>query len=235
MEPIIELVAGSCACSATAPEALHRQIYARIRDDVLRGSLFPGGALPSSRALATHLGVGRNTVITAYEQLHAEGFLYTRIGSGTRVASLGEQALEGAVHRPHSERGSRTCRTCRIAAAASPRNRAPIPIHTVRRLSPVCPRSTNSRRWHGTGFFPATSVRRTPPRSVTASQAAIASCDKRWPITCVNRAAWSANRNRSLSSAVHKVPSICPPACCSIPATRRGLKTRATSGHEARC
>ena len=80
--------------------ALHRQIYECVRDAVLRGALSCGVALPSSRELAAHLGVGRNTVIAAYEQLHAEGFLDTRVGAGTRIAALGEQALDGAAQRP---------------------------------------------------------------------------------------------------------------------------------------
>src|SRR4029079_17019449 len=47
-----------------------------------------GCTLPPTRALAKQLGVGRNTVIAAYEQLLEEGYLLSRVGSGTCVAPL---------------------------------------------------------------------------------------------------------------------------------------------------
>ncbi len=67
-------------------EPLHRQLYGRIRDAVLAGSLQPGSRLPSSRTLARDLGVSRNTVELAYAQLDAEGFLERRVGAGSTVA-----------------------------------------------------------------------------------------------------------------------------------------------------
>ena len=71
---------------------IHRQIYSAIRGYVLDGRLASETRLPATRTLARHLGVGRNTVIAAYEQLLAEGFIEARPGSGTRIASL--------LHRP---------------------------------------------------------------------------------------------------------------------------------------
>jgi GntR family transcriptional regulator/MocR family aminotransferase len=53
---------------------------------VRSGRLTAGTALPSSRALARDLGVARNTVVDAYGQLVAEGWLASRHGSGTWVA-----------------------------------------------------------------------------------------------------------------------------------------------------
>ncbi|HEY3953241.1 MAG TPA: PLP-dependent aminotransferase family protein [Streptosporangiaceae bacterium] len=58
-----------------------------LREAVQTGRLHPGVRLPSSRALATDLGIARNTVADAYNQLAAEGWLTARQGSGTRVAS----------------------------------------------------------------------------------------------------------------------------------------------------
>jgi GntR family transcriptional regulator / MocR family aminotransferase len=58
-----------------------------LREAVQTGRLHPGARLPSSRALAGDLGVARNTVADAYNQLAAEGWLTARQGSGTRVAS----------------------------------------------------------------------------------------------------------------------------------------------------
>ena len=57
-----------------------------LRDAVQTGRLSPGARLPSSRGLALDLGLARNTVAEAYDQLVAEGWLTARRGSGTRVA-----------------------------------------------------------------------------------------------------------------------------------------------------
>lgn len=57
-----------------------------IREAVQSGRLAPGTRLPSSRALATDLGIARNTVAEVYGQLVAEGWLAARQGSGTVVA-----------------------------------------------------------------------------------------------------------------------------------------------------
>src|SRR3954470_7519040 len=57
-----------------------------LRDSVRSGRLPEGLRLPSSRQLATDLGLARNTVADAYNQLVAEGWLVARQGSGTRVA-----------------------------------------------------------------------------------------------------------------------------------------------------
>src|SRR5258707_1296866 len=65
-----------------------RQLYASFRSSILGGRLPAGCALPPTRALAKELGIGRNTVIAAYEQLLAEGYLLSRAGSGTWVAPL---------------------------------------------------------------------------------------------------------------------------------------------------
>lgn len=65
---------------------LYQQVYAALRDAILQVRIAPGDRLPSTRTLAQTLGVSRNTVEVAYEQLLAEGFLKARVGSGTRAA-----------------------------------------------------------------------------------------------------------------------------------------------------
>lgn len=65
---------------------LHRQLYQGLRGAVLRGRLGAGARLPSTRDLARELGVSRNTVVNAFEQLLAEGYLSGRVGSGTYVS-----------------------------------------------------------------------------------------------------------------------------------------------------
>lgn len=65
--------------------ALPVQIAAVVRADVTSGALLPGEPVPSTRALATQLGVSRGSVVTAYEQLTAEGYLSAQVGSGTVI------------------------------------------------------------------------------------------------------------------------------------------------------
>ena len=66
---------------------LYRQIYEAIRWAILRGEFTNGMQLPPTRSLADQLGVARMTVVNAYEQLFAEGYVVGKQGSGTRVAA----------------------------------------------------------------------------------------------------------------------------------------------------
>src|SRR5262245_7122835 len=65
---------------------LTRQIYILVRSAVLSGALRPGTRVPSSRAMASKLGVARATVVLAYEHLLAEGYVESHHGSGTFIA-----------------------------------------------------------------------------------------------------------------------------------------------------
>jgi len=58
-----------------------------LTDDIRRGRLQPGAPLPGSRTLAGSIGVHRNTVLAAYRELEAEGWLVTRPGGGTFVST----------------------------------------------------------------------------------------------------------------------------------------------------
>lgn len=64
-----------------------------IRTAVRSGRLPRWSRVPSTRALARDLGVARGTVVDAYAQLTAEGYLVARRGSGTVVAWAGEQSV----------------------------------------------------------------------------------------------------------------------------------------------
>jgi len=77
-----------------ARAGLQRQLYDELRAAILCGRLTPGARLPASRVLASDLGVSRNTVTGAFDQLLAEGYLEGRVGSGTYVArTLPEELL----------------------------------------------------------------------------------------------------------------------------------------------
>ena len=62
-------------------------VFERLRQGILTGILPTGARLPPTRALATELGVARQTVVLAYERLSAEGYVRARTGSGTYVAA----------------------------------------------------------------------------------------------------------------------------------------------------
>ncbi len=80
------------------PAGVPRQhlLYQRLRAAVLGGRLAPGTRLPASRSLAAGLGIARNTVLFAYEQLAAEGCLVAD-RHGTRVAALAPAPPPAAV------------------------------------------------------------------------------------------------------------------------------------------
>jgi DNA-binding transcriptional regulator YhcF (GntR family) len=64
---------------------LFRQVYQRVRDAILDGTLRPGATLPSSRSLAAHLSTARGTVELAYAVLAGEGYIVGNTTSGTMV------------------------------------------------------------------------------------------------------------------------------------------------------
>lgn len=68
------------------PQSLCNQIYDGYRKAILDGGLRAGQRLPSTRVLAVELGISRIPVLSAYEQLLAEGYLESRVGSGTVVS-----------------------------------------------------------------------------------------------------------------------------------------------------
>jgi len=84
----------------TRPEPLPAQLAAAVRALVTDGTLTTDDRLPSSRALATDLGVARAVVEQAYDQLVAEAWVETRRGSGTFVASGETLPVPPAPPRP---------------------------------------------------------------------------------------------------------------------------------------
>lgn len=86
MEP--EILASFIRLKPEGPDTLVVQLYHGIRSAVLDRRLIAGEALPSSRAAAALLGVGRNTVNAAYDLLVAEGMIEVRPGAQPRVARL---------------------------------------------------------------------------------------------------------------------------------------------------
>ena len=71
----------------TQERSYSKQIYAQIREEILSGELRAKDMLPSTRDLSKDLCVARNTVLTAYDILVSEGFLFSLPGSGFFVSS----------------------------------------------------------------------------------------------------------------------------------------------------
>jgi GntR family transcriptional regulator of abcA and norABC len=96
-----------------APVPLYRQIVRYIRNKITNGEWPVGSRIPTQRELAQAFGVNRSTVITALEELKAEGLLEAVEGSGTRVSRLSWAAnlspmppdwrsyVEGGIHQPN--------------------------------------------------------------------------------------------------------------------------------------
>ncbi len=71
----------------------YAQLIRALKAAILDARLAAGARLPASRTLARELDLSRNTVLAAYEQLQAEGFLLGRVGSGSYVADIGNRAV----------------------------------------------------------------------------------------------------------------------------------------------
>jgi len=65
---------------------LWRWLYTELRAAILDGRLKPGARMPSTRSLGLQYSLSRGTVVAAFDQLQAEGYTRTEIGSGTYVA-----------------------------------------------------------------------------------------------------------------------------------------------------
>ncbi len=73
---------------------LHRQLFLAIREAILSGRLSPNARLPATRVMAKDLSVSRNTVVAAFDQLMAEGYIEGRVGAGSFVSrTLPEELL----------------------------------------------------------------------------------------------------------------------------------------------
>jgi len=70
----------------TINQPIYEQIYSQLKAQIIAGKLSPGEALPSIRALAKDLKISVITTKRAYDELEAEGFLYTVAGKGCFVA-----------------------------------------------------------------------------------------------------------------------------------------------------
>src|SRR5258708_15789388 len=111
--------------SAEAPAT--RWLYDSLRAAILEGRLGLGSRLPTTRELSRQYGLARGTVVTAFENLKAEGYVNATVGSGTYVAC---ELPESLLVAPRASRGREHGRR----AAAVPRRRLSA---AARRLTPL--------------------------------------------------------------------------------------------------
>ena len=105
-----------------APDGRHtlqRQLLQRLKQSILDGRLPPGSRLPASRTLAEQLAISRNTVLLAYAQLSAEGYVRAD-RQGTRVAPLPSAPDTGALPPPCAPAAQRVARFAPSAPHAEP-------------------------------------------------------------------------------------------------------------------
>jgi GntR family transcriptional regulator/MocR family aminotransferase len=102
---------------------LHAQLTRALRHAVLERGLAAGTRLPATRELAAGLGVSRNTVVSAYEQLTAEGYIEGHAGSGNYVAALPRPTAKAV--RPGAPLRAPRLTTCARVATEQRANRPP--------------------------------------------------------------------------------------------------------------
>jgi GntR family transcriptional regulator/MocR family aminotransferase len=106
---------------------LFLQLYRALRGAILSGKLPAGARLPSTRALSLEMGLSRNTVLLAFDQLLGEGYAVGRRGSGTYVPAELPEDMTAVVrpakqpagtHEPHLSRYGSTIRDWRVSWTA---------------------------------------------------------------------------------------------------------------------
>lgn len=108
------------ALDPRADKPLYAQIVDALVAEIRAGRLASGDRLPGTRTLANHLGVHRNTVIAAFDELVAEGWLRTNAGASTRVADELPAEVVRSNRRPSQAEASKRSTRLPFSLAASP-------------------------------------------------------------------------------------------------------------------
>jgi len=119
--------------------SLYRWLYQELRSAILEGRLQPGSRLPATRDLAQTYGLSRPTIVTAFEQLKAEGYVEGKAGSGTYVSQvLPEQLLQVGRIRQEKRLPHRRVALSSYARRLQPFHAAPLlPIRAFRANQPA--------------------------------------------------------------------------------------------------
>ena len=121
-----------------ANTALWRWLYEEIRGAILDGRLRRGTRVPATRTLANRYRVSRGTVITAFEQLTAEGYLDGRVGDGTYVSvQLPEDLTTPGPRRHAAPKRRQALKLSRLAARLMPAPYGETPVPRPFRPEPA--------------------------------------------------------------------------------------------------
>jgi len=118
--------------------SLQLQLYRQLRDLIISGKLQAGVRVPSTRDLVGQLGISRNTIVYALDRLVSEGYLNTRVGSGTYISDLKTPDLGMAERTLTAARqpvGNSSLATRLLTVSTSP----PYPSGKVRPFRPCQP------------------------------------------------------------------------------------------------
>jgi GntR family transcriptional regulator/MocR family aminotransferase len=168
-------LAGVIQVDRAAAKPLYRQLYDGYREAIVEQRLKAGDRLPSTRSLAEELKISRIPVLNAFEQLLAEGYFESRVGSGTFVARSLPDAFFAARNgaQPAQPTGRPARRAVSRRAEALARRKLPpwfmgrgafnvghppvdcFPIEIWSRLVARCSRDTSLLRSHGALGLPA--------------------------------------------------------------------------------
>ncbi|MFP4227983.1 MAG: PLP-dependent aminotransferase family protein [Salinivenus sp.] len=132
-DPLLSRLASVVDLDASASSPLYHQLYNELKETITERFLSPGARLPSTRDLADTLGISRNTVIAAFEELKSEGYLESRVGAGTFVCD------ELPEH------------TTRVSSTSSPRAGTSLQLTDTRSRSPSL--SNNAQQVCETNFI----------------------------------------------------------------------------------
>ena len=158
---------------------LYRQVYEGLRDAIIEGRLPPGARIPSTRRLAEYLAVSRTTVLVAFEQLAAEGFLVGAVGSGSRVSDQLPPAPPLPEADPRAATISVTVEISRRGRSLLELPRPSRQLSPDRRRSAQDNRRSTASRWRsGGGSRHAATAPSRAPTSITARRKGSASSVK---------------------------------------------------------
>ena len=135
---MLDALSGIVDLDRAAAASLYRQLYEQMRAAILSGQLPAGTRVPASRSMAAQLGVARNTVLAALEQLVAEGFLETRQGAGTVVSGQLHGDIMRAV-RPEPEQEPQEYRLSKAASHIAAVGRGTVGGENPRAFMPGIP------------------------------------------------------------------------------------------------
>src|SRR6516225_5199136 len=206
----------------------HEQLARSLRQAIRSGQIQSGSKLPSTRMLSENLGLSRNTVLRAYEQLRIERLGVMREGSGTYVSDVPATHVPVAVPR-HVEAQSAYAARMRGLPPLTLAGSAPELRYDLQYGAPL----VNTKLVSAWGTALATAAATTSPG--IRPRKACRSCARPSPGSSRPGAASSRTRATSSSSAERSRPCRWWRGSCSTWARRRPWRTRTTNWRRTAC